>query len=763
MEISKTYRSRLHEASIQAHSRLAVENVVVANNGTIVAWGRGLFPTDLVRVSCANGHIWAVSMADLIKGKWCALCSVGRKLRERSFQALSAKVEKLGALVVTDFESYRGVHTFVSLRCSLGHEWSMKASTILFAQKNVTKENFCQVCSPRRNAKKSLELLKEVARKNGGECLATSYPNQSVKLPWRCANGHEWMSTGQIILGGSWCPTCCHANAAHGMDALHALANERGGKCISERYGRSNEVYDWECRQGHRFQLSFYYAAKGAWCPSCERIGHGALRLEELRSIARSKGGECLSPVYEGRFHKLNWRCSRGHEWSASPGNIFRGSWCPDCFRSDRFVSLEEFQKLAEEKGGQCLSDKVTTLTDRLRFRCKEGHEWEFVARTMRKGAWCPVCDGRVKTLEEMQEVARSRGGKCLSPSYRGLDKPLLWQCKIGHQWRAAPQSLLKQGSWCRQCAYGSYSFAELVEKAKSKGGQVLSSPSEYKNGQSLLRVKCREEHSWEIRATALGQGSWCRKCGAQRRRMPLEEISAYAESHGGALLTEKMSTHSKNWVYLRCGEGHVWRARGDQVVRAGTWCRKCRYESRKLTVEDLRAMAAKKGGECLSKRYLGGKEKHQWRCSAGHTWWTTPAIIQHGSWCVKCTSSKVNSYEKLDAIVKSRGGEILSKEYLGSAQKHEFRCKVGHKWWTTPSSIVSGRWCHACAGCEDGSIEKLQKVAKKFGGKCLSTEYRGSKEKHLWECKAGHQFWKKPNHVMARGQWCKECRSSVR
>ena len=40
-------------------------------------------------------------------------------------------------------------------------------------------------------------------------------------------------------------------------------------------------------------------------------------------------------------------------------------------------------------------------------------------------------------TIEEMQKLAEERGGKCLSKKYRNRYSKLTWQCKEGHQWDA--------------------------------------------------------------------------------------------------------------------------------------------------------------------------------------------------------------------------------------------------------------------------------------------------------------------------------------
>lgn len=58
------------------------------------------------------------------------------------------------------------------------------------------------------------------------------------------------------------------------------------------------------------------------------------LDIEDMRSAAKFRGGECVSQtmVKGDLYTKLKWRCHEGHEFMASPYTIlFGGFWCPEC------------------------------------------------------------------------------------------------------------------------------------------------------------------------------------------------------------------------------------------------------------------------------------------------------------------------------------------------------------------------------------------------------------------------------------------------
>ena len=92
---------------------------------------------------------------------------------------------------------------------------------------------------------------------------------------------------------------------------------------------------------------------------------------------------------------------------------------------------LEYFKKLAENKGGRCISEKCDNVKIKLKFICKFGHEWEALPTNIYKGKWCPSCSGNKKlTIEYMQEIAKEHGGECLSKEYVNNATPMLWQCQ---------------------------------------------------------------------------------------------------------------------------------------------------------------------------------------------------------------------------------------------------------------------------------------------------------------------------------------------
>ncbi|MGH8780566.1 hypothetical protein [Paraburkholderia sp.] len=116
---------------------------------------------------------------------------------------------------------------------------------------------------------------------------------------------------------------------------------------------------------------------------------------------------------------------------------------------------LARLHAAAAARGGECLDDFCAKLQAKYRFRCAQGHEWLGWGHLILVGKWCRLCANQRmrRTIEDMREVARQRGGLCLSTEYRDCESKLTWQCAIGHVWEAAPRNVHSRRTWCPHCA----------------------------------------------------------------------------------------------------------------------------------------------------------------------------------------------------------------------------------------------------------------------------------------------------------------------
>jgi hypothetical protein len=375
-----------------------------------------------------------------------------------------------------------------------------------------------------------------------------------------------------------------------------------------------------------------------------------------MDSLASLKGGRCISMLYVNSVTPLLWQCGVGHKWKAVPASIRKGSWCPACAGVKR-GTLQEMRGIAESRGGSCISAVYVNTATKLCWRCRAGHEWNAAPLHIKRGHWCPVCARVARlTLQEMNGVAAAKSGLCLSDEYLGSAKPLRWRCAVGHEWNARPASV-KSGNWCPNCAHNrQLEFEQLCQIARERGGRCIS--AEYKNSRTPLLWECSQRHRWKARPANIKggtrkKGSWCLQCYNSRRvfrsKHDIATMNAAASSRGGQCLsTEYLGSKIK--LTWQCSRGHFWTTMPASILH-GTWCPVCAHNQR-LQLDALQRIAASRGGDCLSSTYVNERTALTWYCAAGHLWGATPGKVKRGSWCPKCAGiRRRNKWIALRAI----------------------------------------------------------------------------------------------------------------
>ena len=445
------------------------------------------------------------------------------------------------------------------------------------------------------NAEESLREMQALAAAHGGKCLSNSYTNAHTKLQWECKNQHQWWATAHSVRGGngSWCRICHQEELRLGLPAMQKLAAKRRGFCLSFKYVNANTPLRWLCELGHNWTAP-PLAVKNdeKWCRQCA-TEEQRLSLTEMQDLATKRGGLCLSIEYINTHTNLDWQCRLGHKWPATPASIkYYDTWCPACARK------EASEKQRGKKRGP--TPKVTIL--------------------------------------DMQDLAALRGGKCLSEYYINKKAHLLWQCRFGHQWQATPDSVKHAKSWCPECFHEAQRLGlpEMQALALERGGFCLS--FRYGNTHTPLRWLCELGHDWTAEPKNIKyDATWCPECAVAERRLGLAAMQALAIERGGLCLS---GTYIDAFTSLlwQCSEGHQWPAIPNNVKNSGTWCPECAVDDTRLAIEEMHALAAERGGKCLSTEYVNSYVHLLWRCSKGHEWSATPDCIKNSrTWCPTC------------------------------------------------------------------------------------------------------------------------------
>ena len=201
--------------------------------------------------------------------------------------------------------------------------------------------------------KSTINQMQELAEQRQGKCLSDIYIGNRSKLIWRCGKGHIWEAPPNTVQQGHWCPTCAGRPKVT-IEDMQNVAESKGGGCLSDVYVNAHTHLRWSCKYGHEWEATPNNIRRGKWCPICgieRRSQKQRCGIDAMKSLAKARGGKCLSEKYINTDKKLRWMCSKGHIWEATPDAVKRGTWCPICNTSKSenicrlFLGQSEFLK----------------------------------------------------------------------------------------------------------------------------------------------------------------------------------------------------------------------------------------------------------------------------------------------------------------------------------------------------------------------------------------------------------------------------------
>jgi hypothetical protein len=364
----------------------------------------------------------------------------------------------------------------------------------------------------------------EIALKHGGKCLSTAYVNNHADLSWRCGHGHDFSKPLKRVKLGEWCPICSGKYVLFTASELSKIAEHRGGKYLSNKNLKVSEYANWECSNGHKWNSQVNNVVNLlSWCPLCKtNTGEEICRYIFERFTNEkfpSKRPKWLRDKNQTRSMELDGFCERlgiafehqgkqhyedGLSHFQSKNVIFRDAIKREiCKQNDVSVleipqinhyitindaiklikdfliehkceiyndvteldvknnrfslydeTLIELQNLAKSKGGRCLSNTYLGHVTPLEFECDKHHKWFARPNDIKRGSWCSICSragGKKKTIHELNNMYESLGIKCNSETYSNSKEKYLWECKNGHIFQSRYDKVINGCPMCKK------------------------------------------------------------------------------------------------------------------------------------------------------------------------------------------------------------------------------------------------------------------------------------------------------------------------
>jgi len=320
------------------------------------------------------------------------------------------------------------------------------------------------------------EEYRLLAEERGWILLSEEYINNKIGLDFKCLKcNHEWHVRPNSLKDkptqkGRGCPKC-NKRLIYTIADVQRIASERGGWCLSENYVNNKTRLKWKCGKCYHewWATPHSIMISDSWCPQCaEGLYERMCRV-----------------MFEEIFHKEfkksypSWLISeRGFQMHLDGDNEELGL----CFEYQgeqhyRFIkfihkTIERFhtqQKLDIWKQNKCTENgrilikigfeiingklhkiRFNEMEDYIRKKCIE--QGIIPPNRMSKIDWRTLDISPPDKIQEMDEIAKSRNGFCLSKKYFGVHVKLEWECgNCNHKWWATPHNI-KNGHWCKIC-----------------------------------------------------------------------------------------------------------------------------------------------------------------------------------------------------------------------------------------------------------------------------------------------------------------------
>jgi hypothetical protein len=314
----------------------------------------------------------------------------------------------------------------------------------------------------------------------------------------------------------------------------------------------SGKKLSWKCKAGHVFDATVANRTfNDSKCPYCS--GSKVLAgFNDLKTLFPELALEAFewdpTTLTAGSGLKVKWKCSLGHIWTVSPNQrTSRKSNCPFCSNNKVWPGFNDLKTLlpeiASEADGWNPEEVSPKSSKNLDWKCKLGHSWKAKPADRSRGDQCPYCSGK-RVLSGFNDLStthpsladEAQGWNPTEVSF-GSNKSVVWRCKLGHEWKASPNSRTNKDSGCPYCVNqlvlaGFNDFATTHPQLASQ--LVGSDPKKFTYGSNRkVKWRCEFGHEWTVSpAVRTGKGGTnCPSC-ADSGFDPNEQAWLYFLTH---------------------------------------------------------------------------------------------------------------------------------------------------------------------------------------------------------------------------------------
>ena len=268
------------------------------------------------------------------------------------------------------------------------------------------------------------EFVAEIAIKHPNIEILSTYVNSRTKISCKCkVCGYKWDVLPTSLSRGCGCQICGFEKIRRKLlsntdEFIEKLNSVNPNILVMSEYVSAQQKMLFKCKVcGNEFKMRPCSALNGNNCPKCSRRSRRESQLlsNDEFILRLNKYNPNVEPLekYKGAHTKIRCRCKiHNQEWSTTPGELYLGSGCPECYteriRKALSWSKDEFVMRLEKVNSniEVLGEYINIQTA-IECRCKKcGYIWYPKPNNLIYGkvTGCPKCQSYSKGEDRIQE-----------------------------------------------------------------------------------------------------------------------------------------------------------------------------------------------------------------------------------------------------------------------------------------------------------------------------------------------------------------------
>ncbi len=407
---------------------------------------------------CKKGHKWSAVVGMRARGSSCPYCS-GRRAVIGENDLGTTHPGLINQLIdPQNSELSAGSQRKVEWTCDAKHVWTATPYARIYLKAD------CPYCSGRKVivGRNDLVTTHPDLAKGMVDADPTHFSMGSdKKVNWKCELGHVWKTSISHRVNGTECPYCKGNKVLSGFNDLKStnpvLAKEADGWDPAKTAPMSHKKRKWKCVNNHTFFATV--ASRNlnkTGCPFCS--GRNPVKgINDLGTINPTLAKEAVgwdpSNFLPGSRMKVDWKCTRGHNWKARIANRGKhNQGCPYCGNKKILKGYNDLATTHPEIAKQAYNFDPSSIiggNNRLHtWKCELGHIYKTSPhKKTSQNANCPYCSGH-QVLKGFNDV-KTKFPELVSEIFGwdpekyswGSGVKVWWICIHGHKWKTTISS----------------------------------------------------------------------------------------------------------------------------------------------------------------------------------------------------------------------------------------------------------------------------------------------------------------------------------